>query len=290
MVELDIAGLTQEVVKKVEDTCNRHIRDHCAVNVKVYKKGDPELDSSKTRGLPDDVAGDIRVIEMVRGSGGGGEAEELIDSNMCCGTHVSNLAHLQAIKLLHWEEKTKKSKTSTCLYFLVGGRVLNYLQECHDRERHLTSVLSIGPEDHVKVADKINKQAKSSTKKLQNILKEVAASDARRVKEEQLKYFCVHRPDADVDYINTLLRELNDPEVLVVAGVGEVKTGGQLAMAGPEPLLKELSPGIFATLDAKGGGKGSRINAKAPSFAKWAKVEKLLVERFAEQLKISETS
>ena len=46
-----------------------------------------------------------------------------------------------------------------------------------------------------------------------------AASDARRVKEEQLKYFCVHRPDADVDYINTLLREVNDPEVLVVAGL-----------------------------------------------------------------------
>ena len=63
------------------------------------------------------------------------------------------------------------------------------------------------------------------------------------MKEDQLKYFCVHRPDADFDYINTLLRELNDPEVLVVAGVGEVKTGGQLAMAGPEPLLKELSPG-----------------------------------------------
>ena len=53
-------------------------------------------------------------------------------------------------------------------------RVLNYLQDCHDRERHLTSVLSIGPEDHVKVADKINRQAKSSTKKLQNVLKEVA--------------------------------------------------------------------------------------------------------------------
>ena len=81
------------------------------------------MDSSKTRGLPDDVAGDIRVIEMVRGSSRG-EAEELIDSNMCCGTHVSNLAHLQAIKLLHWEEKTKKSKTSTCLYFLVGGRLV----------------------------------------------------------------------------------------------------------------------------------------------------------------------
>ena len=29
-------------------------------------------------------------------------------------------------------------------------------------------------------------------------------------------------------------------------------------------------------LDAKGGGKGGRINAKAASFTKWAKVEQLL--------------
>ena len=79
--------------------------------------GDPALDGSKTRGLPDDVTGDVRVIEMQKSS----SDTELIDSNMCCGTHVSNLAHLQAVKLLHWE-KAKKSKTSVCLYFLVGDR------------------------------------------------------------------------------------------------------------------------------------------------------------------------
>ena len=81
----------------------------------VYPQGDPALEAAKTRGLPEGVTGDIRVIEMTSPEG------QLIDSNMCCGTHVSNLAHLQAVKLLHWE-KAKKSKTSVCLYFLVGDR------------------------------------------------------------------------------------------------------------------------------------------------------------------------
>lgn len=36
------------------------------------------------RGLPDDHAGPIRVVTI-----------EGVDSNMCCGTHVSNLSDLQ---------------------------------------------------------------------------------------------------------------------------------------------------------------------------------------------------
>lgn len=38
----------------------------------------------RSRGLPDDHAGPIRIIDI-----------EGVDTNMCCGTHVSNLSHLQ---------------------------------------------------------------------------------------------------------------------------------------------------------------------------------------------------
>lgn len=38
----------------------------------------------RSRGLPEDHAGPIRIIDI-----------EGIDANMCCGTHVSNLGHLQ---------------------------------------------------------------------------------------------------------------------------------------------------------------------------------------------------
>ena len=63
-----------------------------------------------------------------------------------------------------------------------SSRVLSYLDECYSRERRMTSVLSIGPEDHVKVAEKISKTAKTSTKKLQNVLRELAAADAKKIK------------------------------------------------------------------------------------------------------------
>lgn len=51
----------------------------------------------RSRGLPEDAAGPIRIIDI-----------EGVDANMCCGTHVSNLSHLQVGK------KTTKNRTSGC--------------------------------------------------------------------------------------------------------------------------------------------------------------------------------
>lgn len=87
-----------------------------------------EMDEAHTRGLPDDHVGDIRVI-IIDG----------IDSNMCCGTHVTNLAQLQVIKLLNVEKSKRKNKC--LLNFLVGNRVLKRLQTMLEREQELVKVL-----------------------------------------------------------------------------------------------------------------------------------------------------
>lgn len=79
---------------------------------------------------------------------------------MCCGTHVSNLSHLQVptlfplpphylplpltpplqcIKLLHTESK----KGSTLLYYIAGGRVVHYLGRAYSNERSLNKLLRL---------------------------------------------------------------------------------------------------------------------------------------------------
>ena len=68
----------------------------------------------------------MRVVEMVG-----------VDTNMCCGTHVSNLSHLQAVKLLHTESK----QGSTLLYFVSGNRVCNLLEKYYQSESALTKML-----------------------------------------------------------------------------------------------------------------------------------------------------
>merc|ERR1719495_982363 len=131
-IELD-KPINADTMKIVEDRCNQAIQDAIPVQVLMYQMGDPELNEAHTRGLPADHAGPIRLVKI-------GD----VDSNLCCGTHVANLSHLQAIKLMHTESK----KGKYYLYFLVGSRVLKYLTQTVERERAMTVVLRNGPEDH----------------------------------------------------------------------------------------------------------------------------------------------
>ncbi len=122
-VELE-GSVTQEVKAEAERKCNAAIRQALDVQVKMCQIGDPELDAAHTRGLPEDVSGPVRIISI-------GD----IDSNLCCGTHVSNLAQLQVVKLLGWEKSKREGRTN--LYFLVGDRAISYLEKCYKREEVL---------------------------------------------------------------------------------------------------------------------------------------------------------
>jgi misacylated tRNA(Ala) deacylase len=79
---------------------------------------------------------------------------------MCCGTHLSNLSHLQSIKLLHTESK----RGHVLLYFVAGQRVLDYLNRSVSVERSLSKLLSCGPEDHVECVERLQKTQKLSAK------------------------------------------------------------------------------------------------------------------------------
>ena len=80
-VDLEGKNIPTTELQKIEDQVNKAIRDRTQVIVHFYD--DPG--EMKTRnGLPDNIKGPIRMIEMKN-----------IDENLCCGTHVSNLADIQ---------------------------------------------------------------------------------------------------------------------------------------------------------------------------------------------------
>jgi misacylated tRNA(Ala) deacylase len=76
--------MSQKEIDDVEVSVNELIRAQTPVIPHVLQVGSPELEEVRSRGLPDDHVGPVRVIEI-----------QGIDSNMCCGTHLSNLSHLQ---------------------------------------------------------------------------------------------------------------------------------------------------------------------------------------------------
>uniref|UniRef100_A0A671TY07 Alanyl-tRNA synthetase domain containing 1 n=1 Tax=Sparus aurata TaxID=8175 RepID=A0A671TY07_SPAAU len=217
-----------------------------------------------SRGLPDDHAGPIRIVDI-----------EGVDANMCCGTHVSNLSHLQVIKLLG-TEKGKKNKTN--LIFLAGNRVLKYAEKSFSAERSLVSLLKTGPDEHVEAVDKLQKSAKLLQKTNLSLLRDMAVLIAQNFKNDPQRgsFFSLHKKEGDNEFMNIIANELNTEETLVFLTVGEEKGPGLFVLAGPSGPVAELGPRVLEILQGKGAGKNGRFQGKANSLARRGEVEALL--------------
>jgi len=76
--------------------------------------------------LPEDFSGPIRLVTI--------QSEDKVwDANLCCGTHVLNLAELQVVKLVGVEKAKKEGRFN--VKFAVGERVLGLLQASLHREK-----------------------------------------------------------------------------------------------------------------------------------------------------------
>jgi len=262
-IEVD-KPISEITLSSVENRCNSVIQSALPVNVSSYEIGDPALEEAHTRGLPADHTGPIRVVSI---SG--------VDSNLCCGTHVSCTSQLQIVKLLNAESKKDKH----WLYFLVGGRVSSYFQSCLERERLLVKILNNAPEEHVDLIDKMQRALKTSLKCSSNLLKEIAINEANRIKllDPKPKFCVIHKKEGDSDFISSFLKELDDNEILCVLTVGDEKqSSGQLVVTGNVSNVQEIGKRLCSLLDGKGGGKGKRFNAKIHDLKKVDQIEKLL--------------
>uniref|UniRef100_A0A3P8PTD6 Alanyl-transfer RNA synthetases family profile domain-containing protein n=1 Tax=Astatotilapia calliptera TaxID=8154 RepID=A0A3P8PTD6_ASTCA len=253
-IELDTPCVKPGQLQELEECVNEKIRAHIPVMVQLLSIDDPAVEKVRSRGLPEDHAGPIRIIDI-----------EGIDANMCCGTHVSNLGHLQVIKLLG-TEKGKKNKTN--LIFLAGKRVLKYAEKSYNTERSLVSLLKTGPDEHVEAVDKLQK----SVKLLQKV-RTVSMSITKRCSCSSC------RKEGDNEFMNIIANEINTEETLVFLTVGEEKGPGLFLLAGPSELVTEMGPQVLELLQGKGAGKNGRFQGKANSLARRGEVEALLKQR-----------
>ncbi|XP_058454098.1 alanyl-tRNA editing protein Aarsd1-like [Malaya genurostris] len=251
-VDLDAKDVTREQLEEVEKICNQLIVACTPVTVDVYQPNDPELKSgnTRTRGLPDDVSGPLRVVTI-----------DGIEKNMCCGTHVKNLAQLQAMKFLNVE----KSKNKCLVHFLVGNRIVRKLTECYDREIQFNNLLNGGPSSHIDLIKKLQVTVKSIQKSSKKLSTELAVHEAEKINslDPKPKFYAIHRTDgADSDFINVFLRNIKLTDCFFFLTNGDESGKGQLLLYGKPEEISLLGEDICKILDGKGTGKGSRFNAK----------------------------
>ncbi|CAH1180152.1 unnamed protein product [Phaedon cochleariae] len=271
-IELDIQKISDVQIKKTEEKVNQYIRQGKTVTVTILSKDTPaeELELVRSaKDLPADHVGDIRVINI-----------EGIDSNMCCGTHVTNLSQLQVIKLLHTEKSKRKDKI--LLHFLVGNRVLNRLDVCIDRERRLTALLNNNPSQHPELIEKLQKNVKSLNKNMQTLLKDIAILEVNKLKSmpHPPKYFSLHRKEAEPDFMNTFIKELGKTEIFLFLSTGDEKQSGNIVLYGDEKAVADLGQKVCELLDGKGAGKGNKFQAKVNKMANRKSAEKYITEYF----------
>uniref|UniRef100_A0A3Q2QZ97 Alanyl-tRNA synthetase domain containing 1 n=1 Tax=Fundulus heteroclitus TaxID=8078 RepID=A0A3Q2QZ97_FUNHE len=268
-IELDTPSVKAAQLQELEEAVNEKIRSHVPVHVQLLSLDDPAVEKVRSRGLPDDHAGPIRIIDI-----------EGVDANMCCGTHVTNLSHLQVIKLLG-TEKGKKNKIN--LIFLAGNRVLKYAEKSYSTERSLVSLLKTGPDEHVEAVDKLQKSVKLLQKTNLSLLRDMAVLIAQNFKNnpERGNIFTVKHYLADSFSWNNCF--ICFKETLVFLTVGEEKGPGLFLLAGPSGPVAELGPRILEILQGKGAGKNGRFQGKANSLARREEAEALLRQHHSSQ-------
>uniref|UniRef100_A0A3B1JW63 Alanyl-tRNA synthetase domain containing 1 n=1 Tax=Astyanax mexicanus TaxID=7994 RepID=A0A3B1JW63_ASTMX len=265
-IELDTAAVKAGEMEALEAAVNEKIREHVPVNVQLLSLDDPAVEKVRSRGLPDDHAGPIRIIDI-----------EGVDANMCCGTHVSNLSHLQVIKILG-TEKGKKNKTN--LMFIAGNRVLKYAEKSYSTERSLTALLKTGPDEHADAVDKLQKTVKRLQKSNLTLLRDMAVLIAQNFKNQPDRgnFFSLHNKDGDNEFMNIIANEIGFQDTVIFLTVGEEKGAGLFLLAGPENVITQLAPRVSELLQGKGAAKNGRFQGKANSLSKRAEVETLLQE------------
>uniref|UniRef100_A0A0B7API4 Threonyl/alanyl tRNA synthetase SAD domain-containing protein n=1 Tax=Arion vulgaris TaxID=1028688 RepID=A0A0B7API4_9EUPU len=264
-VELDTPTITDEQLQDIEISANESIRNNVPVVLTVFAdKSDPELLKFRRLGLPADHEGPVRVMTI-----------EGIDSTLCCGTHISNLSQIQAIKVLG-AEKGKKNKMN--LLFLAGSRLLKYVGQSFNREKTLTGILKGPAENHSELADKAVKTLKGLQKSCNTQIKEIATLETTMFKQTLPRdiVFVKHRKEGDNDYISVLLAELEKENIPKLVTVGEDKEGGMFVLAGSDEMLKAIGKQICDLFEGKGAQSKGVFRGKATQLTNRSKAELLL--------------
>ncbi|CAM5138488.1 unnamed protein product [Natator depressus] len=271
VIELDTPSVTAEQVEALEKNVNEKIRARIPVVVREHSEDDPEIEMVRSRGLPDDHTGPVRIISI-----------EGIDDNMCCGTHVSNLSDLQVIKLLG-TEKGKKNKTN--LVFLAGNRVLKSVERSHSIEKALTLLLKNGAEEHVEAVKRLQNSVKLLQKNNLNLLRDLAVLTAQNFKSNpgRGRVFVLHRKDGDSEFMNIIANEIGTEDTLLFLTVGDEKAAGLFLLAGPSEVVEKLGPRVAELLEGKGAGKRDRFQGKATRMSRRAEVQALLQDFIGHQ-------
>ncbi|KAI3402937.2 hypothetical protein KGF56_004189 [Candida oxycetoniae] len=239
-----------------------------------------DLDTSH---LPQDYDQDKGIIRIVKIGD--------LDSNPCCGTHLSNTSQIQSIVLLN---QTSIRGGHSRLYFTCGSRVTKLTSDYYDILKTISGLqLSCSIDNVVAKVDQLNSNYRKANSTINALNKELANIKAteifKKFKYNKASVAYVYRDDSsNPEFFAHLSKELMtminadkssgvdiaNTHTLVLLN-GQTSTGGMLKITGPK--ATEISTELKSRIGTlKGGGKGSSYQGKVTKYEK-GEIESVIV-------------
>lgn len=259
-IELDVPELAPEVLAEAERLVNVAIREARPVRSDEVEPDELAARGVRSRGLPEGFDGAVRLIEI-----------EGIDCNTCGGTHVTNLAQLQAIRLTRVEGVGARGCR---LYFLCGDRVLRALASAGEREVRLTRLLSAGPDDHAALVERAladRRRLQAQVDALEEARGDAVVARFSASPDRVVEASLAGAP-AKVLQVTAARLAAARPEAIILLCAPEASgREGPVVIAGPEPAVAAWLPWVIGELEARGGGRG-RWQGRALRLDRWTHV------------------
>ncbi|KAJ0299194.1 hypothetical protein COL516b_009448 [Colletotrichum fioriniae] len=259
-------------LQAIQARCNEIIRASFPITVET-----PE--DAKVHKMPGDYDQSKGVVRVVRIGD--------IDSDTCCGTHLSQTSHISLILVHHGEPVHGKNYR---LYFSVGDRAINLATASLGAMSSLSKLLSCKntSEEVVQTVKSVQSSAADLKKREKKLLADIAEfeADAAKVKLQSTKSVWVHRADGNADFVKWVTVNVKDA-VMACGGIAVLATGddgnsGQISVLGEKAAVEALVLKIKDVVTGvKGGGGGEKWQGKVTVWEKGnLKALKDLVEGF----------
>ena len=251
-VELEARTLFAADLTALEDAVAAEIRAARAVRPRRVAPEELRALSVRTRGLPEDHTGDVRLVEI-----------EGVDLNTCGGTHLSNTAEIEAVALLSAEPL----RGGTRLFFVAGRRARRRLARHEKRNAALRALLGAPDAGLAGGAKAKLDQLADAQRALRRADDELAAAAAEAALASGERVVNAHFDGREMGFVQVVARRFSEkagPRAVFLTATRDGQHVFALGVGDGFGDAQALGREIASLLGGKGGGAGRVFQGKAP--------------------------
>ena len=251
-IDLEGSAFTPDRMQSLEDEANTRLCEAVPVTTLFMTQEMFERAGVRSRLLPQDLEGDIRVVTI-----------EGVDRNTCGGMHVAHLGQIQLIRL----EPPEKIKEGIRLPYLAGSGVTERLRAVEALHGSLKEILGCGEADFLRTVEAWDRDRQGLKRSLRRAQDSILELMEQGISDRTFHHFA----GADAAFLAKAAHALaaRFPErTLVLAGddgekLAFVVRQGERSARPAEEVFKK----VLELTGGKGGGKGAQFQGKAEGSA-----------------------